>query len=486
MFCRYGKCPGIALLTLLLWAGCTLEKSSPVENAAVESSDSDALREGACEVDTPAVTGPAPALEEAKGLPESHPPDAFSDEGLSVFGQIVASTDLDCASAITLGELVTCIRDHMPRSGSEGFVVPTTAERLDFRGVVGKMLNGHCDFALPASLAGAMRLRSFEDGDNGKTYCVLMEVEDANADGYVDRGWGTFIVDPTASRELIHEAPHPLADAETDLEAVEIFKGTDSRGFLLCGAHRAANAAASGCDASYKEADCAHAVANMFHPAVLEIDAFYGARPHTQIQWHGMATTTCASLGAYASQGLSKTPLAGTNVLALQKNASLHNPTWVVGVPGGGACDLDATDNVGGRFLNGVPLASACGTDATSATGEFLHIEQHIALRVASGWIAPVAGTFPIAFPTPPTSVTAKPGAALVALSWTPSNGASGYDVLRASSSGGPYAAVATAVVTTGYFDKSVKKGVTYHYVIRARNPLGVSAPSGPVSVKPK
>ncbi|UQA54896.1 fibronectin type III domain-containing protein [Polyangium aurulentum] len=413
-------------------------------------------------------------------------PDAFSEEGLFVFGQIGASTDLDCASAIALGDLVTCIRSHMPRSGSEGFVVPTTAERLDFRGVVRKMLNGHCDFALPQSLAGAMRLRSFDDAENGKTYCVLMEVADANADGYVDRGWGTFIVDPTASRELVHEAPHPLADAETDLEAVEIFKGTDSRGYLLCGAHRAANAAASGCDASYKEADCAHAVANMFHPAVLEIDAFYGARPHTQIQWHGMAPTTCASLGAHASQGVSKAPLAGTNVLALQKNASLHNPTWVVGVPGGAACDLDATDNVAGRFLNGVPLASTCSTEAGSATGEFLHVEQHMALRAASGWIAPVAETFPIAFPTPPASLTATSGPAFVALSWTASNGASGYDVLRASTSGGPYAAVATSVVTTSYFDKSVKKGGTYHYVVRARNPLGVSAPSNGVTVKPK
>jgi hypothetical protein len=486
VLCRYGNCPGVALLTLLLWAGCAIEKLSSVEGVAPDSSASDAPCEGACEVDTPAVAAPAFNLEKAKDLPNGQASDVVAGEAASVSGQIVAPTDLDCASAITLGGLVTCIRSHMPRSGSEGFVVPTTAERLDFRGVVGKMLKGHCDFALPASLAGAMRLRSFEDGENDKTYCVLMEVEDADGDGYVDRGWGTFIVDPTASRELFHEAPHPLSDAETDLEAVQIFKGTNSRGFLLCGAHRAANAAASDCDASYEESDCAHAVANMFHPAVLEIDAFYGARRHTQIQWHGMGATTCASLGAHASQGIAKAPLAGANVLALRKNATLYNPTWVVGVPGGGACDLDATDNVAGRFLNGVPLANACGMDAEGATGEFLHIEQHMALRAASGWIAPIQRTFPIAFPTPPTSLGATPGGGRVTLSWTPSNGASGYDVLRASTSGGPYAAVATAIVTADYVDEAVKRGVTYHYVTRARNLLGVSAPSNQATAKPK
>jgi hypothetical protein len=388
--CPHGKRSGVALLALALWAGCSYDKPFPVEIAALEPRASDATCEDACEADTPAVTAPALALGEARVWPNGHAPDG---EG--------AASNLDCASAITLGDLVGCIRSHMPRSGSEGFIVPTTAERLAFRGVVAEMLKGHCDFALPKNLAGAMRLGSFEDQGAEKSYCVLMEVRDADADGYVDRGWGTFIVDPDASRELVHEAPHPLSDADTDLEAVEIMKGTDSRGFLLCGAHRAANAAQSGCDPRYAQADCAHAVANMFHAAVLEIDAFYGARPHVQIQWHGMGATTCASMGAYVSQGLAEAPGAGAKALALQMNAMLQNPAWIVGVPGSGDCNLDGTDNVAGRFLNGVPLAGVCGTDAVSATGEFLHIEQHAALRVASGWIGPIVTTFPIASQLP-------------------------------------------------------------------------------------
>lgn len=476
LLCPQERCPGVALLALVLWAGCSPDKPSPFESTLPESSASDAPREA----DTPSAIDATLDPEEVNVLPSGQAPDASSGAGSSSSGH----SELDCASATTLGGLILCIREGMPRAGSEGFVVPTAAERLDFRAVVGEMLRGHCDFALPPSLAGAMRLRSFADEDNGKTYCVLREAQDADGDGRVDRGWGTFIVDPTATRELVHEAPHPLADTETDLQAVEVFKGTDSRAFLLCGAHRAANAAASGCDARYEEADCAHAIANMFHPAILEIDAFYGARAHTQIQWHGMAATTCASVGAHLSQGVAEAPLPGVSALALQSSVVKKNPGWVVSVPGNGGCELDATDNIGGRFLNGVPPASLCDADAGSPTGKFLHVEQHLPLRVASAWIAPLAETFPIVAPLPPSALVATPGKASVTLSWSPVNGASGYDVLRASASGGPWTEVETAIVTIGYLDAPVKKGTTYHYAIRARNPLGLSAPSTPVSVK--
>ena len=58
---------------------------------------------------------------------------------------------------------------------------------------------------------------------------VLMEVRDANSNGSVDRGWGTFIVNNDAMRELSHQAPHPISDSTTEIQAITIFKENDSR-----------------------------------------------------------------------------------------------------------------------------------------------------------------------------------------------------------------------------------------------------------------
>src|SRR5262245_12059908 len=171
---------------------------------------------------------------------------------------MAAGADGTCPTATTLDALVTCIRNQTPGSGSNGFVVPTPAQQADWRWVVRQMLAGSCDFPQPPSLAGIMQVKTFSDAGNGKSYCVFMEVQDANGNGIVDRGWGTFIVDPNAERELSHQAPHPIYDSTTENEAVGIFRDTNSRSFLMCGAHRNANPAPSTCQSSYNVADCAH------------------------------------------------------------------------------------------------------------------------------------------------------------------------------------------------------------------------------------
>jgi hypothetical protein len=63
---------------------------------------------------------------------------------------LVASgnADLTCASSKNLGSLVECIRAHMPRRESNGYVAPTSSQRADWRIVVNQMLQGSCDFAV--------------------------------------------------------------------------------------------------------------------------------------------------------------------------------------------------------------------------------------------------------------------------------------------------------------------------------------------------
>ena len=104
---------------------------------------------------------------------------------------------------------------------------------------------------------------------------------------------------------------------------------------------------------------------------------------------------------------------------------------------------------------------------ATNATGESLNSNE--------------ASATPLAVPS---GVTAIAGDTYVALSWTPSIGATSYNVKRATSSGGPYSKVAT-VGTTSHRDIGLTNGTNYYYMISAVNDSGESSDSVKVSAKP-
>jgi hypothetical protein len=393
---------------------------------------------------------------------------------------------LSCSSATTLEALVTCIRSQTPASGSNGFVAPTTEQLTGWRTAVQEMLQGSCSGTLPSSLAGIAQRRSFADSESGKTYCVLMEVLDANNNGIVDRGWGTLIVDANASREISHQAPHPISDSTTELQAVGVFKGTDSRSFLMAGAHRNASSASNACQSAYSASDVAHNAATMFQAANEEMLAFYGARDWWAIQWHGMAADSCSTVEAYISHGSGVAPVAGDKHLELKTAALVYHPTWRVAVPGAGACSLNGTDNVQGRLLNGVDAAEVCTTAAPGYSGMFLHIEQDPNFRAPADWIPAVRDTWPVGAPAAPTALKAAAGNAQVSLTWTGSPGATSYTLSRGTTSGGMYTPIVTGITSTAHTDSSVANGTTYYYVVFARNASSESGFSNEASATPQ
>ena len=399
------------------------------------------------------------------------------------------AADLTCASSTTLDALATCIRTQMPGNGSNEFVVPNSTQQADYRWVVRQMLGGSCSFPLPATLNGIMQMRNFTDTSNGKSYCLFMEVQDANSNDKVDRGWGTFIVNPQAQRELSQQAPHPISDSTTEVEAVLAFRDTNSRSYLMCGAHRDANTVVSTCQSDYNQADCAHNVNNMYHPANEELKDFYAGQSWNAIQWHGMAETTCPNTNAYLSHGRNVVPAAGDKIVALKNNLLSYHPTWMIDTPGTGACSLNATDNVQGRLLNGVFAGSVCGTAASLYSGAFIHNEQDPAFRTAADWVPALNDTWPLGPTTPPaapTSLTASAGKKKVTLSWTASAGASSYKVKRATVSGGPYTTIATGLTATSYVNTGLQTGTTYYFVVTAMNAIGESGASNQASAKAK
>jgi hypothetical protein len=283
----------------------------------------------------------------------------------------------------------------MPASGSNGYVAPTPAQRADWRVVVNQMLQGSCDFAVPASLNDTAQVRTFTDTGNGRRYCLLMEVRDRNRNGIVDNGFGTFIVYPNATRQLSHQAVHPIADSTTEIQAVTVFKNTDSRSFLLAGAHRDANAATSTCRPSFPESDASHNSNTMVQATNEELLAYYGAASWFAVQWHGMSASTCPRTDVYPSHGRDAAPAPTDKIAVLRDNILAAHPTWDVDLPGSNSCELNATENAQGRLLNGVAAASVCSTAAASSTQKFLHIEQDPNFRNPSDWIAPITNTFP-------------------------------------------------------------------------------------------
>ena len=74
------------------------------------------------------------------------------------------------------------------------------------------------------------------------------------------------------------------------------------------------------------------------------------------------------------------------------------------------------------------------------------------------------------------SGLAATPGNAQVALTWTPAMSATGYDVKRSATSGGPYTTIAS-VSATSYTDTNVVNGLAYSYVIAAVH-SGVEAPN--------
>ena len=399
----------------------------------------------------------------------------------------VSAATLTCSSATTLDALATCIASQMPASGSNGFVPPSAQEQTDWRSVVTQMLNGACDFALPASLAANAQVRTFTDTGSGKSYCLLMEVLDANNNGKVDKGYGTFIVNNSATLEISHQASHPLYDIGTENQAINTFAGTNSRSYVMAGAHRNANSGSSTCQSSYAPADAAHNINNMFHQTQIALMAFYGGNEWQAIQWHGMAVDTCDE-NAFLSHGVAVNPAAGDKNLELKNAMTSAHPTWSLGTPVSGGCSLNATDNVQGRLINGVPAANVCTTAASSYNGTFLHIEQDPGFRTASDWIPSVNAVWgaPATPPPAPANLTATGGNNQVSLAWSAASGANSYNAYRSTVSGGPYGLLATGITSTSHVDTTALNGTTYYYVVAGVNGAGEGPDSNQASATPQ
>ena len=88
--------------------------------------------------------------------------------------------------------------------------------------------------------------------------------------------------------------------------------------------------------------------------------------------------------------------------------------------------------------------------------------------------------------PAAPAGLTATPGSAQAALSWTASNGATSYNVYRGTYSGGESStAIATGITGTSYTNTGLTNGTTYYYTVAAVNAGGASGYSNEANATP-
>lgn len=162
--------------------------------------------------------------------------------------------------------------------------------------------------------------------------------------------------------------------------------------------------------------------------------------------------------------------------IEIQFNTSGNNDTITVYI-----------NPVGGAPSPGVSATYTVSSfDVGTITGIGLNVQGGASITVdeirVGDTYGDVAGYVPP--PASPTGVTATPGVNSVGLSWNAVTGATGYYVLRGTSSG--VYTVTNGTASNSYTDNTTAGGTTYYFVVEATNSSGASAPSSPpVSATP-
>jgi hypothetical protein len=340
----------LAPLALACCAGCGGGGSptapgvdASLEGAAEASLDGPAEASGEASREAAADAGDAADVADAADAAT----DAGADCGVDVAGSLMDEMTA-IAAAMRTGAAV----------GSNALVVPSAAARGAFASSVVAVLGGN--EAAACSLPSSYRLMRMVDPAAG----ALRVVAEVTASGQPAPSlfYGTYAaprVVPSPSRALVIEAPHPLFDLDTELQATAVFTSSASRALLVAGAHRCTDVDASACSGTtnacttdlepYRISDAAHEDALPFdavHQLLSDGDATL-----LFLQLHGNAEPCPTALVSDCSGAWNDAGAAATLAGALVAGGV------AVGQCGAGyptaTCDLCGTDNVQARYTAG-------------------------------------------------------------------------------------------------------------------------------------
>jgi hypothetical protein len=232
------------------------------------------------------------------------------------------------------------------------------------------------------------------------------------------------------------------------------------------------------------------------------------APANTQVTFDGWVTNGYGNgLALYNAPGLLKDPNAfgegpltlADSIFTVSNNLTLFPATvlnYVLDTNAdklavAGNLTLGGTVNVtaGAGFTNGSYVLMTCATDLSGSVPALGLVPTGYDCTLstnASGQVVLAAVSTTLAVPAAPTNLVATAANQLVTLSWSPSATATGYNVKRSTTSGGPYTNLVNSLTATNDSDSQVANGTTYYYVVSGVNLAGEGPNSAEVSATPK
>jgi ABC-type uncharacterized transport system substrate-binding protein len=201
----------------------------------------------------------------------------------------------------------------------------------------------------------------------------------------------------------------------------------------------------------------------------------------TDYYWNGNAATITVTGGTAPAAPTGLTAAAGNGSVAL---------SWTAPTGGVASYNIYRATTAGGESttptFTGITTTSYTDTGLTNGTKYYYKVAG--VNTSGTGAMSTEASATPEpAPPSAPTGLTAAPGNASVALSWTAASGATTYNIFRATTAGGESTTpTVTGIATTSYTDTGLTNGTKYYYKVAAVNAGGTSALSTEASATPQ
>ena len=266
--------------------------------------------------------------------------------------------ELDSRPAV-VGDLATLVHgfvSRIPGRGSGGYDRPAADEEAAMAAAFRAIEEGHVDEASSLVESFDYSVVHYTDIATDRSLTILAERQ--NPDGSWAHAWGLYIHSDRSPSKMTVEVAHPLADVDTELVGVDIFRAANSANLFVCGAERDARADGS--------ADVAHSQQSVFeaiHEMVLSPEA-------TIVQPHGFEGT-----GTHGSYG---NIIVSPDLLRRMAQSLVSAGLHVCLYDGVNCRGLGGTTNVQGR--------------STRQTGGlFVHLEMDPGIRASRAQSALVA-----------------------------------------------------------------------------------------------